>query len=463
MVLIKSISGVRGTINDASAPYLCDDEVIKCVRQFACWLLQSSKAQDVTIAIGRDGRKSGEHLISLVCDTLMNMGVNVLNLDLTTTPSVQVAIIHEHCSAGIMISASHNPGNWNGLKLLNSKGEFLSKNEGNSVFEFSLKSQQKPDFLGLVHHMSYLDKHIALILKLDDVNVKSIKQRKFKIVVDGINSSGGIYVPYLLQKLGVETIDLNCVPDGNFQHDPEPIPENLCALCEKVKLYQADLGIAVDPDVDRLVLVCEDGSFFGEEYTLVAIAKYILSNYSQSSVVSNLSTTKAVKDVAVEYGAKHFESPVGEINVVELMKAKKSIVGGEGSGGVIFAKSHYGRDALVGIALLLSYLSISKLSIKGLRSLLPSYYMLKEKILLKSISFFDFKHFISYQVEICTNNHQKYILIDGIKMYYHCGSWAHIRVSNTEPVIRLIIESKNQEIAMGIKSTLINDINKFLK
>jgi len=311
--------------------------------------------------------------------------------------------------------------------------------------------------------MNYLDQHISSILRLDEVDTQGVEKRAFKIVIDGINSSGGVYVPYLLHKMGAETIELNCVPDGNFTHNPEPIPENLKDLCDKVKTCQADLGIAVDPDVDRLVLVCEDGTFFGEEYTIVAIAKYILSKYPNSSVVSNLSTTRAVKDIANELGAQHFESAVGEINVVELMKDKKSIIGGEGSGGVIFSRSHYGRDALVGIALFLSYLSTSKLSATEVKSMLPSYYMLKEKICLKPDSVFNFNGFISHVIKLCKATHQDYLLIDGIKIYYSCGSWAHIRISNTEPIVRLIVESANKRTALDVKNTLINDINHFLK
>ena len=463
MVLIKSISGVRGTIYGGNAPHLCNNEIIKCVTQFAHWLTREKTPNDITVVIGRDGRKSGEYIINLIGETLMNIGVCVLNLDLTTTPSVQIAVIHEHCTAGIMVSASHNPSNWNGLKLLNSKGEFLSKKEGEEVFRFALPSTKKTNCLGSMRHMDYLAKHIELVLQLDDIDVQSIKERGFKIVVDGINSSGGVYVPYLLNKIGVNIIDLNCIPDGNFAHNPEPIPENLTDLCEKVKSFRADLGIAVDPDVDRLVLVCEDGSFFGEEYTIVAVAKYILSKHPKSTIVSNLSTTRAVKDIADELGAQHFESAVGEINVVELMKVTKSIIGGEGSGGVIFSPSHYGRDALVGIALLLSYLSTSKLSMTDLKSMLPSYYMLKEKIHVHSDISFNFKTFINHQITLCKQKNREYVLTDGIKIYYSCGSWAHIRVSNTEPIVRLIIESNNEEKTLDIKNILINEINQFLQ
>ena len=463
MTLIKSISGVRGIIYDDDLSGLSSIEVVTCIRQFSCWLSLMKKQENLRIAVGRDGRITGQKITALVIDAFMDFGFDVVNLGLTTTPSVQLAILSENCVGGIMISASHNPANWNGLKLLNFKGEFLSKKEGLQVFgyqDFDL-SKQKHKKNGSVINLDYKPKHITSILNLDDVNVPRIKSRKFKIVIDGINSSGGIFIPYLLKKLGVDVIELNCVPNGHFAHNPEPLPEHLIDLCNKVKEHKADLGIAVDPDVDRLVLVSEDGSCFGEEYTLVAIAKYILSKYPDRSVVSNLSTTQAVYDIANALGSMHFESPVGEINVVELMKETNSIIGGEGSGGVIFPSSHYGRDALVGIALFLSYLSDLNCSVKELRLSLPTYFMLKEKIPVSE--YFNFQHYIKNQIKNSQLLNQKFNLVDGIKVYYSCGSWSHIRMSNTEPVIRLIVESSTQIRANEIKKEVISSINNYLK
>lgn len=463
MTLIKSISGVRGIIDSDDTLGLTNIEIQKCVSQFVSSICINNHVKQFKIAIGRDGRVSGPRILNFIADCLVSYGVDVLNLDLTTTPSVQLAIISEKCLGGIMISASHNPAEWNGLKLLNKKGEFLSKKDGLEVFNYQSLIQKNIHSKGSVAKLDYLTHHIQSILDLVDVNINAIKTRKLRIVVDGINSSGGVYVPYLLSKFSVDVIKINCVPDGNFAHNPEPLPKNLVQLSNAVKENKADLGIAVDPDVDRLVIVCEDGSFFGEEYTIVAITKYILSRYSNTNVVSNLSTTMAVKDIANEFNAKHYESAVGEVNVVELMKQKKAIIGGEGSGGVIFALSHYGRDALVGLALFLSYLSINNTSVTKIRSFLPNYYMIKEKIRLTKNSKSNFNEFMQTQIIFCQNNNLNYVTIDGIKMYYKCGGWAHIRNSNTEPLIRLIIESKTKERALAIKQTIINDINDFLK
>ena len=462
MVLIKSISGVRGIVSEDDTSGLSSLEIIHCIKQFVTWIINNNKylKKPISIVVGRDGRCSGERISTLIIDVLLNSGMDVLELGLTTTPSVQLAIINEKCFGGIMVSASHNPENWNGLKLLNDSGEFLSNQEGVEVFSIQeFKTIQNNNTL---LSTDYKKKHIQSILKLKDVNINQIKKQKFKIVVDGINSSGSIYVPFLLNKLGVEVVKINCIPNGLFAHNPEPLPENLTQLSSIVKDHNADLGIAVDPDVDRLVLVCEDGSFFGEEYTIVAIAKYILSRYANSTVVSNLSTTSAVKDVALNLGAAHFESAVGEINVVELMKVKNAIIGGEGSGGVIFSKSHYGRDALVGIALFLSFLATSKVSAKELRNSLPSYVMLKEKLLLENMTF-DFQAFIQYSIDVCKRDGLEYILIDGIKIYYTSGSWVHVRTSNTEPIVRLIIESKTHEESLAIKQVILESINNFLK
>ena len=462
MVLIKSISGVRGIVFEDDSSGLSSLEITQCVKQFVTWVINKNKylKKSIRIAVGRDGRCSGEKISTLIIDILLESGVSVLDLGLTTTPSVQLAIMTENCVGGIMISASHNPKKWNGLKLLNDNGEFLSKQEGLEVFSLKVFKTIKGN-----HKLSIIDyktKHIQSILDLVDVKNNQIKKQKFKIVVDGINSSGGIYVPFLLSQLGVEVVKINCISNGLFAHSPEPLPANLTQLASSVKEHNADLGIAVDPDVDRLVLVCEDGTFFGEEYTIVAIVQYILSCYPNTNVVTNLSTTRAVQDIVQNLGATHFESAVGEINVVELMKEKNAIIGGEGSGGVIFSKSHYGRDALVGIALFLSLLSTSKLSAKELKKSLPTYFMLKDKVLLGNNTSFDFPGFIKHSVNICKKDNLDYTLMDGIKIYYKCGSWMHVRSSNTEPIVRLIIESEKQKKALEIKKTLLATINNFL-
>jgi len=483
MTLIKSVSGVRGIVFDDDSKGLSSLEIIHCVNQFCCWIsmgLENSnstiyaKYQSIShfgmkISIGRDGRFSGRKISQLVIDTIQKWGYDIIDLGLTTTPSVQLAILNEKCLGGIMISASHNPIEWNGLKLLNFEGEFLSKKQGLDVFNLKidkhilLEKQSLFKNMGNVISIDYQKRHIESILNLDAVDVDAVKRSSFKVVVDGINSSGGVYVPFLLTNMGIEVVALNCIPNGHFAHNPEPIPENLNQLCQEVKATKSHFGIAVDPDVDRLVFVCEDGSFFGEEYTIVAIANYILSKYPNSSVVSNLSTTKAVKDIAHSLGSKHFESAVGEINVVELMKETQSIIGGEGSGGVIFSPSHYGRDALVGIALFVTYLAKYNLSLKDLKSSLPTYYMVKEKISISKELLFNFDSYLKDQITYCKIHQQKYNLIDGIKVYYSCGSWSHVRNSNTEPIIRLIVESKTQDRLMELKKELICSINNYLK
>jgi len=452
MVLIKSISGVRGTVDNNCDQGLSDYEIKNCVIQFAKVFVEEP-VNNSTIAVGRDGRSSGAHIINLVISTLNRLGINVLNLDLTTTPSVQMAIITEKCIGGIMVSASHNPINWNGLKFLNYEGEFLSKKQSDQFFAFQKdsfsKMSPKPMF-GSIKNLDYREKHISLILNLSDIDVNVIKERKLKIVVDGINSSGGVFVPFLLEKLGVEVIKLNCTPNGFFSHDPEPLPNNLTKLSSLVVSNKADLGIAVDPDVDRLVFVCEDGSFFGEEYTIVAIAKYILSN-RKGNTVCNLSSSNALKDITLANGGVHFYSPVGEANVVQVMKENNAIFGGEGSGGVIFPDLHYGRDALVGIALFLSLISRESLKLTALKKMLPKYFMLKEKINISKE--FTFKKFLS-RYKDSFSKVKDIILIDGVRINFDCNSWIHIRKSNTEPIIRIISESDSRNRV----TQLMNDV-----
>ncbi|MBF25407.1 MAG: phosphoglucosamine mutase [Flavobacteriales bacterium] len=466
MTLIKSVSGIRGTIHDCDSQGLCTKEIDQCISQFIAWVVSENKnINNIIIAVGRDGRTSGRRILDLIIKILIKKNIAVLNLGLTTTPSVQIAISSEKCFAGIMVSASHNPTNWNGLKLLNARGEFLNKQQSEEVFNYNLISNQlsNSSYKAEVNYLDFKEKHISSILNLVDVNVNMIRLKKYKIVVDGINSSGGVYVPYLLEKLGVQVVELNCSPNGIFAHNPEPLPVNLTELSSLVKVHKADLGIAVDPDVDRLVLVCEDGDYLGEENTIVTIVKYIINHYPGSVVVSNLSTTKAVSDVVLASGGIHYESAVGEINVVELMKEKKAIIGGEGSGGVIFSLSHYGRDALVGIALFLSFLAESNLSASAIKLSLPSYFMLKEKIEISLNKSLKFDILIEMLIMFSKKNNYKYSCIDGVKIYYLCGGWSHIRISNTEPIIRLIVEANAKQRALDIKKELINELNHYLK
>ena len=459
MTLIKSISGIRGLVKNSSETCLSPDVIVKYTNLFGSWIKSNqTKNGTLSIIIARDGRPSGLLIANLIISTLQMMGFKVIDLGLSTTPTAQLAIIHEKCNGGIMISASHNPIEWNGLKLLNNLGEFLSPVQSEQVFNFVsnnfiLSNNILPE---PVLKRDYLNHHINAILNLKDVDLDIIKKKKFKVVVDGINSSGGLYVPFLLKSMGVEVVELNCVPDGLFAHHPEPKSVNLSHLSELVVKSNADLGIAIDPDVDRLVLVCEDGSFFGEEYTIVSIAKFILSKYKKASVVSNLSTTKALEDVALELGAEHFSSAVGEINVVELMKNKKSIIGGEGSGGIIFPELHFGRDALVGIALFLTYIATLDKTAKELKRSLPYYYMLKEKINVSSK--FDLSMFIDRKIKYCKQNHYQFTLIDGLKIKYNCGGWVHIRSSNTEPIIRVISESESKKKCLDQLHNIINSI-----
>ena len=460
MTLIKSISGIRGTVYNAKNQMnLSPNEIVKYTHLFGLWIKFQSSKKEFTIAIGRDARFSGNFILDIISGTLQMMGISVCSLDLTTTPTIQLAIIHENCDGGIMVTASHNTIEWNGLKLLNNQGEFLTHNQFSKLFNMNddFFSLSDSNIMTQYTHINYLDNHIESILNLKDVDVVAIRAKKLKVVVDGINSSGGIYVPFLLKKLGVDVVELNCDPTGDFAHSPEPIPRNLDELSKEVVRTNSDLGIAVDPDVDRLVLVCEDGSFFGEEYTIVSIVNYILSKYPESTVITNLSTTKAVKDVVSIHNGYLFTSAVGEINVVDLMKKKHARIGGEGSGGVIFPESHYGRDALVGIGLFLSHLSIIGKSVKELRATLPSYFMFKDQFQVP-ISF-DFKQFLNRYINKYANKNIKFDLRDGLKIEYQCGSWLHIRKSNTEPIIRIITESSVEDRSLEIKNNFLNELN----
>jgi phosphomannomutase len=456
MPLIKSISGIRGTIGDREGEDLTKKDIILYTMSFGLWLKSENRVKSNKIVVGRDARVSGLMVQGLVLDTLTKMGFDVVCLGLSTTPTVEIAVPIEKADAGIIITASHNPREWNALKLLNNKGEFINAEDGKNLMSIA---DSNPSFdeninLGSVTFKdSYIDTHIDLILKLPFIDSESIKRRKFKVVVDAVNSTGGIAIPKLLERLGVETIKLYCDPTGEFPHNPEPLKENLSDLSKLVVSQAADLGIIVDPDVDRLAFVSEDGEVFGEEYTLVACADYYLK-HNPGNTVSNLSSSRALKDVSDLNGCNHFFSAVGEVNVVELMKKKNAVIGGEGNGGIILPDLHYGRDALVGIALFLSHLSNLNISSSQLRSKYPSYFMSKDKIMLdKTVNVDKIINEISKKYSDQEINNE-----DGLKIDFE-NSWVQLRKSNTEPIIRVYSEAKSQEEANMLSSKFIDEIN----
>ena len=456
MPLIKSISGIRGTIGDREGEDLTKKDIILYTMSFGLWLKSENRVKSNKIVVGRDARVSGLMVQGLVLDTLTKMGFDVVCLGLSTTPTVEIAVPIEKADAGIIITASHNPREWNALKLLNNKGEFINAENGKNLMSIA---DSNPSFdeninLGSVTFKdSYIDTHIDLILKLPFIDSESIKRRKFKVVVDAVNSTGGIAIPKLLERLGVETIKLYCDPTGEFPHNPEPLKENLSDLSKLVVSQAADLGIVVDPDVDRLAFVSEDGEVFGEEYTLVACADYYLK-HNPGNTVSNLSSSRALKDVSDLNGCNHFFSAVGEVNVVELMKKKNAVIGGEGNGGIILPDLHYGRDALVGIALFLSHLSNLNISSSQLRSKYPSYFMSKDKIMLdKTVNVDKIINEISKKYSNQEINNE-----DGLKIDFE-NSWVQLRKSNTEPIIRVYSEAKSQEEANMLSSKFIDEIN----
>lgn len=456
MPLIKSISGIRGTIGDREGEDLTKKDIILYTMSFGLWLKSENRVKSNKIVVGRDARVSGLMVQGLVLDTLTKMGFDVVCLGLSTTPTVEIAVPIEKADAGIIITASHNPREWNALKLLNNKGEFINAEDGKNLMSIA---DSNPSFdeninLGSVTFKdSYIDTHIDLILKLPFIDSESIKRRKFKVVVDAVNSTGGIAIPKLLERLGVETIKLYCDPTGEFPHNPEPLKENLSDLSKLVVSQAADLGIVVDPDVDRLAFVSEDGEVFGEEYTLVACADYYLK-HNPGNTVSNLSSSRALKDVSDLNGCNHFFSAVGEVNVVDLMKKKNAVIGGEGNGGIILPDLHYGRDALVGIALFLSHLSNLNISSSQLRSKYPSYFMSKDKIMLdKTVNVDKIINEISKKYSDQEINNE-----DGLKIDFE-NSWVQLRKSNTEPIIRVYSEAKSQEEANMLSSKFIDEIN----
>ena len=459
MALIKSISGIRGTIGGKTGNNLTPLDIVKFTAAFGTLLLK--EGSNNKIVIGRDGRISGEMVKDLVISTLKALGFNVIDLDYSTTPTVEMAVVFENAAGGIILTASHNPKEWNALKLLNSKGEFINSEEGKMVLDIAERedfSFSSVDKLGTsTRDDSYLQKHIDAILNYDLVDVAAIKKSKFKIVIDAVNSTGAIAVPALLRALGVKDIELlNGEVNGKFAHNPEPLPEHLTALSREVVKQNGSLGIAVDPDVDRLCFVCEDGSMFGEEYTLVAVADYVLSNRT-GNTVSNMSSTRALKDITIKHGGEYFSSAVGEVNVVNKMKEVNAVIGGEGNGGIILPDLHYGRDALIGIALFLTHLAKTKKTAKQLRNSFPDYFISKNKIKLENGV--DVKSVFEKIKDKYKN--QPINIEDGLKIEFDTD-WVHLRTSNTEPIIRIYAESNFETTADNIARKLMKDISEVM-
>ena len=458
MTLIKSISGIRGTIGGKQGDNLTPIDAVKYAAAYGTWVKKHRNKEEHRIVVGRDARISGEMIQQLVMQTLVGMGIHVIDLGLSTTPTVEVAVDLENADGGIILTASHNPKQWNALKLLNSKGEFLDSIAGQEILDIAESGDidfAEVDNLGVImKNEAYIDLHIDEILNLPLVNVEAIKKAKFKVVVDGVNSTGGIAVPMLLEALGVHPIKLYCEPTGEFPHNPEPLKEHLGDLMNLVLKEDADFGLVVDPDVDRLAFVDEKGEMFGEEYTLVAVADYILQN-TPGNTVSNMSSSRALKDVTKRHGGTYTASAVGEVNVVQKMKDTSAVIGGEGNGGIIYPELHYGRDSLVGIALFLSYLAEINISVSQLRKEYPSYFMSKKKIALTP------QIDVDAILKQMTNDYdsEEINTIDGVKIDFN-DNWVHLRKSNTEPIIRIYTEAKSQEKADALADRIISEIKQ---
>ena len=459
MTLIKSISGIRGTIGGKSGDSLSPIDVVKFSAAYGTWVIQNSDS--ATVIIGRDARPTGGYISDLVSGTLRTLGIDVIDLGLSTTPTVEVEVVRQKAGGGIIITASHNPNQWNALKLLNDRGEFISAADGQTIL--NIAQADDFEFVDVKKTGSYrqddtaLEKHIEDILALPLVDVAAIKEKKFHIVVDAVNSSGGIAVPLLLERLGVKVEKMFCEPTGQFPHNPEPLPENITQICGELQGgTKYDLGIIVDPDVDRLALVTDDGEPFGEEYTLVAVADYVLS-HTPGNTVSNLSSSRALRDVTEKHGCSYSAAAVGEVNVVAKMKETNAVIGGEGNGGVIYPELHYGRDALVGIALFLSHLAKSGMSAGRLRSKYPNYYISKNKIELTP----------ELDVDVVLDSIRKKYksnpvnTIDGVKIEFD-KEWVHLRKSNTEPIIRIYSESENEATSEHLANKIIMDIKDII-
>ncbi|MBN1597922.1 MAG: phosphoglucosamine mutase [Bacteroidales bacterium] len=458
MTLIKSISGIRGTIGGTENDNLTPPDIVKFTAAYAQWLIERNRNIKCAVVLGRDARVSGDMVRNLVAGTLQGMGVDVTDIGLATTPTVEIAVAELSANGGIILTASHNPAQWNALKLLNEKGEFISADDGSRLLEIIQSgSISFADFnkLGkLTTDSTMADKHIQAVLDLPYTDTSAIRQAGFKVAIDCVNSVGGLVVPELLKKLGVEeVIELYCEPNGLFQHNPEPLPENLTEISGVIKRKGADLGFVVDPDVDRLAVINEDGSMFGEEYTLVAVADYVLGVKGGGNTVSNLSSTQALKDITTQKGGKYDASAVGEVNVVEKMKEINAVIGGEGNGGIILPDLHYGRDALVGIALFLTHLAKSKMKCSELRAKYPAYVISKNKIELSPSTNVDL---ILKKLKEKFSS-QNIIDIDGVKIHFE-GEWVHLRKSNTEPIIRIYAESKNKAGADKLAAAIISEI-----
>lgn len=460
MTLITSISGIRGTIGGVTGENLTPQDIVKFTSAYGTWLKSQSKGKKRKVVIGRDGRVSGAIVSALVSNTLLSLGIDVIDLGLSTTPTVEMAVPGEKAQGGIILTASHNPKQWNALKLLNSKGEFVSAEDGATILELAEKNDFDFAEIGELGtytlNDTYIDKHIEAILDLELVDAAAIKKKGYNVVVDGINSTGSLFVPRLLKALGVSKVSvLNEEVTGLFAHNPEPLEENLNGIQSAVEKENASLGIAVDPDVDRLCFICDDGSFFGEEYTLVSIADYVLQN-KPGNTVSNLSSTRALKDVTLKHGGKYAGSAVGEVNVVKLMKETKAVIGGEGNGGVIYPELHYGRDALVGIALFLTYMAKSGKSSSNIRAQYPNYHISKNKIGLEE----------GVDVDAILGKmagkykSQPVNTVDGVKIEFD-DNWVHLRKSNTEPIIRIYAESSSETTAETLARKIMEDIREF--
>ena len=459
MTLIKSISGLRGTIGGKAGETLSPLDVVKFSAAFGTWV--KSTEERATIVIGRDARPSGEMFSKFVAQTLNTLGIDVIDLGLSTTPTVEMAVVAEGAQGGIILTASHNPAGWNALKLLNSAGEFISEEAGQEVLNIAESGEvlfvETKKYGTIKEKATYIDWHIDKVLQHDLVDVEAIRARGFKVVVDAVNSTGGIAVPKLLERLGVEYHAMFCEPNGKFPHNPEPLPENLRQICGELETGNYDLGIVVDPDVDRLALICENGEPFGEEYTLVAVADYVLSQ-RPGNTVSNLSSTRALRDVTEKRGGKYYASSVGEVHVVSQMKAVDAVIGGEGNGGIIVPDLHYGRDALIGIALFLTHLAKSEVSATRLRAGYPSYYISKNKIELTPD--LDLGGVLNKIKEKYANNPIN--SIDGVKIEFD-KEWVHLRKSNTEPIIRIFAESDSLSKADHLAQKLMMDIKEVIQ
>ena len=460
MSLIKSISGIRGTIGGKVDDNLTPVDVVKFTAAFGTWLQKTQNKKDLTLVIGRDARISGAMVNSLVTATLQGLGINVVDLGLSTTPTVEVMVPELNAAGGIILTASHNPKQWNALKLLNEKGEFISGKDGAEMLEIAEKEDfnfAEVDDLGKYETKTdAFDIHIQKILDLPMVDADAVKSKKFKVVLDAVNSTGGISLPPLLEKLGCEVVKLYCEPNGQFPHNPEPLKEHLTDICDLIKKEGADVGIVVDPDVDRLALIDENGEMFGEEYTLVAVADYLL-RHKKGVAISNLSSSRALRDVARNLDSEYFASAVGEVNVVTLMKEKNAVIGGEGNGGIIYPDLHYGRDSLVGVALFLTHLAKENKTVSELRATYPAYYMGKKKIELTPEIDVD-ALLVKMQEEY---KNEEISTIDGVKIDFP-ENWVHLRKSNTEPIIRIYTEAFSQQEADELADKMIEKIKSFI-